>query len=111
MEYEAKIAAKTLAFEDFRRKHIEVELNKFDRVVKLKHEVLKWEWSPLYNCNPSPWDHIEEEWSCMSSILLLNISLDAWALDKECPHIMRVIMYLIRTLERRNRPSNHKFKS
>ena len=64
------IAFKTLIFQDFRRKHIEAELNKFDRAVKSKQEVLKWGWSPLFqvflkwplhNYDPGHWDNTEEE--------------------------------------------------
>ena len=115
-EYEAKIATRSQTFEDFRRKHVESELNKFDLAVKSKQEVSAWGWSPLFqvfqkwplhNFQPSPWDHTEEEWARVSSTLLQNISLDARTLDKECPHIVRAIMILMRTLEGRNRPLAH----
>ena len=85
-DYDTKITAKTLFFEDFRRKHVEAELNKFNRAEKSKQDPLKWRWSPifqvfqkwpLHNCDSSPWDHTEEEWSHMSMMVLLNINLDA----------------------------------
>ena len=117
------IAFKTLTFQDFRRKHIEAELNKFDRAVKSKQEVLKWGWSPLFqvflkwplhNYDPGHWDNTEEEWSRMSSILLQNINLDAQVLDKECPDIVKNHYVLDADTWRTQspaRPSNDKFKS
>ena len=47
-EYETKITAKTLIFEDFRRKHVKAELNKFNRAEKSKQKILRWRWSPLF---------------------------------------------------------------
>ena len=69
-DYDTKITAKTLFFEDFRRKHVEAELNKSP----IFQVFQKW---PLHNCDSSPWDHTEEEWSHMSMMVLLNINLDA----------------------------------
>ena len=44
-EYDAKVAAAKISFQDFRRNRVEAELRKFDRVEKEKVEEAKWKWS------------------------------------------------------------------
>ena len=115
-EYEAKVAAAAVSFEDFRRNHVQSELNKFDNAEKARQEACKWGWSPLYqifkkwplmNYSPGPWEHTEDEWVEMSAVLLENVKLDPLSLENECPHVLRAIMYLVRTLEGHKRPLAH----
>ena len=115
-EYDAKVAAVKASFEEFRRKHVEAELRKFDRAVKEKEEESKWNWSPLYqifkkwplkNFRDGPWDHTDKEWLEMSAILLDNTKSEPLSLELECPHILRAFLYLIRILEGYSRPLSH----
>lgn len=45
-EYEEKLAVIKANFDEFRRKHVEEALEKFDLDNKEKQEELKWKWSP-----------------------------------------------------------------
>lgn len=115
-EYDAKVAAAKIRFEDFCKNHVEAELRKFDRAEKEKEEESKWKWSPLLqifkkwplrNFRDGPWDHTNKEWSEMSIVLLENTKNQPLSLEHECPHILRAFLYLVRILEGYNRPLSH----
>ena len=102
-EYEAKVAAATLSFDEFCKNHVQNELQKFDLAEKAKQEALKWQWSPLFQVlkkwplkkyNSGPWEHTNQEWVQISEILLENVNIDALSLDNKCPHILRAIFFM-----------------
>lgn len=118
-EYDDKVAAAAVSFEDFRRSHVESELRKYDLGVKAREERCRWRWSPLFqifkqwplsNYAAGPWDHTDAEWVEMSAVLLENVKMDPLSLENECPHILRAIMYLVRILEGHKRPLAHPTK-
>jgi hypothetical protein len=115
-EYNDKVAAAKVSFEDFRRNHVEDALRKFDRVEKHKEEESKWKWFPVYqilrkwplrNFRDGPWDHTETEWQDMCDVPLKNTNSEPLSLEYECLHILRAILYLVRTLEGYSRPLPH----
>lgn len=115
-EWEDKVAAARVNFEGLRRKHVDAALEAYDRSNKEKEEEIKWKWSPLYqilrkwplpNFRPAPWDHTQSEWRDMSVVLLQNIKMEPTSLEGECPHILRALLYLVRSLEGFNRPLAH----
>lgn len=115
-EYDAKIVAAKVNFEDLCRNHVEAELRKFDRAEKEKEEESKWKWSPLFqifkkwplrNFRDGPWDHTKKEWLEMSTVLLENTKNQSLSLERECPHILRAFLYLVRILEGYSRPLSH----
>lgn len=118
-EYESKVAAAAVSFEDFRRTHVENELKKFDMARKARLEDDKWRWSPLYqifktwplsNYSVGPWDHTDHEWVEMSAVLLENVKTDTLSLENDCPHVLRAILYLVRVFEGYKRPIAHPTK-
>ena len=79
-------------------------------------EEAKWKWSPLYqifrrwplrNFRNRPWDHTDGEWQEMSTVLLENTRREPLSLEQECPHILRALLYLVRTLQGHRRPLSH----
>ena len=112
-EYEEKLAAIKANFDEFRRKHVEEALENFDLDNKEKQEELKWKWSPLFqllrkwplkNFRAGPWDHTQTEWLDMSAVLLENTRNEPPSLERECPHILRALLSLVRSLEVSSRP-------
>ena len=94
-------------------------LRRFDRTAKEREEELKWKWSPLHQLfkkwplkyfKAGPWDHTEAEWLEMSAVLLENTKNKPLSLELECPHIVRVFLYLFRTLQGFNCPLSHRTK-
>lgn len=115
-EYEEKLAVIKANFDEFRRKHVEEALEKFDLDNKEKQEELKWKWSPLFqllrkwplkNFRAGPWDHTQTEWLDMSAVLLENTRNEPPSLERECPHILRALLSLVRSLEVSSRPLSH----
>lgn len=64
----------------------------------------KW---PLRTYTSGPWEHTEQEWAQMSNVLLQTVQGDALSLDNDCPHILRVILYLMWTFEGHQSPLAH----
>jgi hypothetical protein len=118
-KYDEQIAAAKVNFEGFRQSHVDDTLRKFDRAVKEKEEESKWKWSPLYqlfkkwplkNFRAGPWDHSEQEWVEISVVLLENTKSDNLSLERECPHILRAFLQLVRNMEGFRRPLSHPIK-
>lgn len=115
-EYNENVAAAKVSFEDFRTNHVEEALRNFDLAEKQKEEDSKWRWSPVYqilrrwplrNFRAGPWDHTETEWQELCDILLQNTNSEPLSLEYECPHIIRVFLYLVRSLDGSSRPLSH----
>lgn len=115
-EWEEKVVAARVNFEGLRRKHVDRALEDYDCANKEKEEETKWKWSPLYqllrkwplpNFRAAPWDHTQSEWRDMSAVLLQNTRIEPPSLEGECPHILRALLYLVRSLEGFNRPLSH----
>ena len=54
---------------------------------------------PLKNYSFGPWEHADQDWVQISKVFLGCVNIDALSLDNECPHILRVILFLMRILE------------
>lgn len=102
-----------------RRKHVNAELLKFDVAERQELEAKKWSWSPIFqifkkwplpNFSAGPWEHTEVEWVEMSAVLLENTKSDPLSLEQQCPHILRALLSLVRTLEGYKRPLAHPSK-
>ena len=117
--YEAQLETAAITVDEMRRKHVESQLLKFDRAEKEKQEEQKWHWSPIFqifkkwplpNFNGAPWDHTESEWVELSAVLLENSKSEPLSLEAQCPHILRALLYLVRTLQGVKRPLAHPTK-
>lgn len=118
-KYEAQLAASASMVDEMRTKHVDAELLKFDLAEKARQESHKWHWSPIYqifkkwplpNFVAAPWDHTESEWVELSAVLLENMKSEPLSLESQCPHILRALLYLIRTLRGNKRPLAHPTK-
>lgn len=81
-ECEAKVVVTTITFEDFYKTHVEDKLKKFYMVKKARREDGKWRWLPLFQnfkawplsyYSVAPWDHTDQNWADMSTVLLENV--------------------------------------
>ncbi len=115
-EWDEKVLAARANFEALRRRHVDMALEEFDRSNKKREEESKWKWSPLYqivrkwpipNFRAAPWDHTESEWRDMCDVLLQNTTDEPQSLEVECPHILRVLLSLVRSLQGFDRPISH----
>lgn len=117
--YEAQLAASASMVDKMRRKHVDAQLLKFDLAEKAQQESQKWHWSPIYqifkkwplpNFVAAPWDHTQSEWVELSAVLLENMKSEPLSLEAQCPHILRALLYLVRTLRGNKRPLAHPTK-
>ena len=117
--YEDRLASAILTVDEQRRSYVDAELLKFDIAERREREAEKWQWSPLFqifrkwplpNFSAAPWEHTEAEWVEMTAVLLENVKSDPLSLETECPHILRALLSLVRTLEGYNRPLVHPSK-
>lgn len=117
--YENQLATAAVTVDDMRRKHVDAQLLKFDLAEKEREEAQKWHWSPVFqifkkwplpNFTGAPWDHTESEWVELSAVLLENTTSEPLTLETECPHIIRALLCLVRTLEGNKRPLAHPIK-
>ena len=114
--YEDQLETAAITVDELRRNHVDAELRKFDRAQKEKQEAQKWQWSPIFqifkkcplrNFSGAPWDHTESEWVELSAVLLENKKCEPLSLETQCPHILRALLYLVRTLQGIKRPLAH----
>ena len=117
--YESQLATAAMTVEEMRRKHVDAQLLKFDLAEKGREEAQKWQWSPVYqifkkwplpNFPGAPWDHTESEWVELAAVLLENTTSEPLSLETECPHIVRALLFLVRTLQGNKRPLAHPTK-
>ena len=117
--YEAQLAALASMVDKMRRKHVDAQLLKFDLAEKEREEAQKWHWSPVFqifkkwplpNFSAGPWEHTEVEWVELSAVLLENTKSEPLSLEIECPHILRALLSLVRTLGGYKRPLAHPSK-
>lgn len=118
-EYESQLATAAISVDELRRKHVHAMLKTFDLAEKERQEAEKWHWSPIFQIFkkwplPSfpgaPWDHTESEWVELSAVLLESTTSEPLSLETQCPHILRALLSLVRTLQGNKRPLAHPTK-
>ena len=110
-DYETKLAVANKNVEDLCKRFVEDELNKVDVAERTREEQERWSWSPSFcilkewplpSFRDSPWAHTHDEWAEVETILLSSEIFEPRSLEAECPHIVKALLMLARTLDGQN---------
>jgi hypothetical protein len=118
-EYETKLVVANKDVDDLRKKFVEDELNKLDVAERTREEQDRWSWSPTFyilkewslpGFRCGSWTHTQNEWAEIEATLLSPVISEPRTLESECPHIVKTLLMLARTLDVQSCPLAHPFR-